>query len=118
MADSDLNNTPRQGPEGVDILRSDSNGEIYVVNTVLSYYQRKLRVLGIDEAKISSHHLFKPNKVNEARKVLQALWVWRGLQPQPNKLHVVNNIIATRSLRKGNYLMVTDILDFLQLEDS
>ena len=74
-------------------------------------------MLGIDEAKISAHHLFKPNKVNEARKVLQALWVLRGLQPQPNKLHVVNNIIATRSLRHGNYRMITDILEFLQLED-
>ena len=41
-----------------------------------------------------------------------------GPSAQPNKLQVVNNIIATCSLRHGNYRLVTDILDFLQLEDS
>ena len=117
MAVNNLNNTPLPGPEGVEILRSDSNGEIFIVNTVLNYYQRKLRVLGIEDAKISAHHLFSPEKVNEARKVLEALWVWRGLEPQPNKLHVYKNIMDCRKLRGGNYRMVTDILDFLQLED-
>ena len=103
MADNNSNNTPRQRPEGVDILRSDSNGELYIVNTVLNYYQRKLRVLGVEDAKISAHHIFKPEKVNEARKVLEALWVWRGLESQSNKLLVINNINANRKLRCGNF---------------
>ena len=28
------------GPEGVDILRSDNDGRIYVINEVLNFYQR------------------------------------------------------------------------------
>ena len=114
MAHGNLNNT---APQGVDILKSETNGEIYVINDVLSYYQRKLRVLGIAEAKVLAHYLFEPKKVNEAREVLHAIYTWRGLEPTSTNAKVVNNIIAARSFRNGNYRLVIDILEFLQMED-
>ena len=114
MAGGGLINAP---PEGIELLRSDKDGRIYVINEVLSYYQRKLNVLGIDDAKRLAHHIFEPNKVNDARKVLHSLWVSSGLEPIPQHAGVINNIIARRQLRNSSYRLVLDILDFLQIED-
>ena len=82
-------------PEGVDILKSERDGRIYVINTVLCYYQRKLRVLGNDELKTLAHHVFKPKVVDEARKMLHSIWVWRNLEPIQE--HVVVDVMLEPS---------------------
>ena len=115
MAGQPTNNA---APEGVDILRSDKDGRIFVINEVLNYYQRKLNVLGFTDAKMLAHHVFNHEKVFEARKALNSLWLWLDLEPIPAHAKVVKNIAARRNRSsKSNYRLVMDILEFLQVED-
>ena len=86
MAGQPTNNA---APEGVDILRSDKDGRIFVINEVLNYYQRKLNVLGFTDAKMLAHHVFNHEKVFEARKALNSLWLWLDLEPIPAHAKVV-----------------------------
>ena len=62
-------------PVEFEILRSDSNGETFVINTVLNFCQRKLRVYGLQDAKLLAYHVFNPMEVNQAREILHALWI-------------------------------------------
>ena len=58
---------------GIDILKGDNDNKLYVINEVLNYYQRKLRVLGISAARNLSHFVFNTEKMLEARKLLNNL---------------------------------------------
>ena len=105
-------------PEGVDIIRSDKDGHIFVINTVLNYYQRKLRVLGFTDVKMLAHHVFDHEKVFEARKVLNSIWLWLDLEPITEHAKAVKNIAARRNrTSNSNYRLVMDILEFLQVEE-
>ena len=105
-------------PVSFDILKNDSDGKIFVINEVLNYYQRKLNVLGPSDAKLLAHHVFTPEVVNEARKLLHAIWLWRDLPDIPAHTKVANMLIERRQLRQSNLLLSSDIIDFLQLEDA
>ena len=68
MAGAENNNSPVE----FEILRSDSNGEAYVINTVLNFCQHKLHVYSLHEAKLLAHHVFNPVELNQAREILHA----------------------------------------------
>ena len=61
-------------PEGITFLKCDTTGDIYVVNEVLNFYQRKLRVLGKTVAVNLAHHIFDITVLAHAVKVLVELW--------------------------------------------
>ena len=50
-------------PEGINLLKSDANGKIYVINEVLNFYQCKLKVLDRNQALSLAHHVFDGNKL-------------------------------------------------------
>lgn len=79
-------------PQGVNILKSANVDKTYVINEVLNFYQRKMRVLGIAPLKNLSHHVFKPEQLNEARDILRSLWVWRNLEPIPAHVAIVEKL--------------------------
>ena len=62
--------------------------------------------------------MFTPEVVNEARKLLHAIWLWRDLPDIPAHTKVANMLIERRQLRQSNLLLSSDIIDFLQLEDA
>ena len=105
-------------PEGVSILKSNNDDKTYVVNEVLNYYQRKMRVVGAGPVKKYSHHIFKPNKLDEARQILQKLWAWRNLEPIPTHMDAVNKLITPRTMRGTNQRLALDIIEFLEKEDA
>lgn len=104
-------------PQGVNILKSANDDKTFVINEVLNSYQRKMRVLGIGPVKNLSHHIFKPEQLNEARGILQKLWVWRNQEPIPKHVATVKKLIEPRSLRGTNIRLALDVIEFLQLED-
>ena len=114
MAGAENNNSPVE----FEILRSDSNGEAYVINTVLNFCQRKLRVYGLQDAKLLAHHVFNPVEVNQAREILHALWLWRDLPSIADHDKVVSKLTERRQLRHSNFRLVSDILEFFEKEDS
>ena len=105
-------------PQGVNILKSANDDKTFVINEVLNFYQRKMRVLGIDSVKNLSHHIFKPEQLNEARGILQKLWEWRNLEPIPKHVATVKKLIEPRSLRGINHRLALDVIEFLQVEDA
>ena len=67
------NNSPP--PQGLNLLKSVSDENIYIINEVCSFYQRKMRVLGVAAARRLSHHVFTAEKLKEAKKTLFDLWM-------------------------------------------
>ena len=57
-------------PDGINFLKCDSTGKIYVVNEVLNFYQRKLRILDKTVAVNLAHHIFNITDLECAVKVL------------------------------------------------
>ena len=115
MANDGDNNPP---PEGINILNCSGNDNIYIINEVLNFYQRKLRVLKVNEVKNLSHHVFDADKLKEARKVLKDLWDWKKLVPIPEHKDVAKRLAEARLTRGTNVKLANDIIDFLQIEDS
>ena len=64
-------------PEGIDVLRSDTSGKLYVVNELLNFYQRKLCILDRTQAVQLAHHKFKVSEFEAALKLLSSLWTWK-----------------------------------------
>ena len=103
---------------GIDILKGDNDNKLYVINEVLNYYQRKLRVLGISAARNLSHFVFNTEKMLEARKLLNNLWTSKKLTPIPEHENIIKRLTESRSTRGTNVKIANDIIDFLQVEDS
>ena len=74
MAD---NTTHDSLPEGINLLKSEVDGKIYVINEVLNFYQCKLKILGKTQALSLAHHVFDKVKLAEAKDLLLNLWNWR-----------------------------------------
>ena len=51
------NNTNIPFPEGIQGMRCEADGKIYVINEILNFYQRKLSDLSIEQAFLLSHHV-------------------------------------------------------------
>ena len=60
-------------PEGVQILKTENGNQIFVINEVLNYYQRKCNIFTGDEALSLGHHTFDSRRMEAAKKVLYAL---------------------------------------------
>ena len=65
-------------PEGISFLKCDTTGDIYVVNEVLNFYQRKLRIMEKTVAVNLAHHIFDITDLSYAVKVLADLWEWKN----------------------------------------
>ena len=52
-------------PEGVDILKSDSSGKLFVINEVLNFYQRKLQVLNRNVVNNLAHNQFQTTELEK-----------------------------------------------------
>ena len=108
------NNNPL--PQGVSILKCANDDKTYVVNEILNFYQRKMRVLGAGAVKKYSHHIFDHEKLYEARRILQELWTWRNLEPIPNHAAEVKKLMEPRQSRRINVRLALDIIEFLEKE--
>ena len=45
-------------PEGIQGMRCESDGKLYVLNEILNFYQRKLSLLTQEQAFLLAHHVF------------------------------------------------------------
>ena len=104
-------------PEGIDILKSESSGKLYVVNELLNYYQRKLCILNRLQAFNLAHHVFKVHEFEAALKLLNSLWIWKQLNPSTSREYVVRNIGERRRPKNKTLTMAKDIITFLEVED-
>ena len=104
-------------PEGIDILRSDTSGKLYVVNELLNFYQRKLCILDRMQAVKLAHHKFKESEFEAALKLLSSLWTWKNLTPSSDNGFIIRNIGVRRRVGKKTLIMATDIINFLEVED-
>ena len=105
-------------PEGINILKSDVDGKIYVINEVLNYYQIKLKVLMKNPTLALAHHVFDDKKLAQAKALLLNLWNWRKLTPSSPHEHVIKNLGERRKSRGAKGRMATDIINFLEVEDA
>ena len=84
-------------PEGIQILKTENGNQIFVINEVLSYYQRKCQLFTGDEALRLGHHKFDPRRMEDANKVLNSLWTWLKKTPSSsNNDHIINNLNSER----------------------
>ena len=58
-------------PEGLEILKSDLSGELYVINEVLNFYQRKLSVLDKAAAYNLAHNQFEQKELEQAKEIIK-----------------------------------------------
>ena len=121
--DSDLsapimqeNDVQEPALEGINILK-DGEGNIYVVNEILSFYQRKLRVLGHQATLILSHHVFGHEKLNLAKLQLKRLWEWRKCEPCTPNDYIIKNLSVRRNQRNKKTRIAEDIIHFFNVED-
>ena len=106
---TDGDNNP--APPGINILNCNGDDNIYIINEVLNFYQRKLRVLKVNEVRNLSHHVFEVDQLKEARKVLKDLWDWKKLIPIPQHEDEV------KRLAESNLLMTLSIFYKLKTAD-
>ena len=79
-------------PDGIDILKSNTSGKLYVVNELLNFYQRKLCLMTKTQAVNLAHHKFKVEEFEAALKLLSSLWVWKQLTPSSDNGFILRNI--------------------------
>ena len=115
MQENGNNNQP---PEGIDILKSEADGKIYVINEVLNYYQRKLRVLTKEQVLSLAHHVFDIEKLERAKEILHELWIWRKASPSTDNSYLIKNLSQRRKRRGGNVSNAQDIINFFHVEDA
>ena len=101
---------------GIDILKGDNDNKLYVINEVLNYYQRKLRVLGISAARNLSHFVFNTEKMLEARKLLNNLWTSKKLTPIPEHENIIKRLTESRSTRLLMLKLLMTLLTFCRLK--
>ena len=104
-------------PEGITFLKCDTTGDIYVVNEVLNFYQRKLRVMGITVAVNLAHHIFNITDLTDAVKVLADLWEWKKLTPSTPNDYIIKHLSGRRLARACKTTIATDIINFFNAED-
>ena len=104
-------------PEGIDILKSENSGKLFVVNELLTYYQRKLCLMSNLQALNLAHHAFKEEELDEALKLLNTLWEWKQLTPSTPRDYVIRNIGERRRVGNKRLIMAKDIINFLEVED-
>ena len=106
-------------PDGIDILKSNASGKLYVVNELLNFYQRKLCLMTKTQAVNLAHHKFKVEEFEAALKLLSSLWEWKKLTPSSDNGFILRNIGDRRRGKKENRvrIMATDIINFFHVED-
>ena len=106
-------------PEGIDILKSESSGKLYVINELLNFYQRKLCILGKLQARNLAHHKFKLEEFEAALELLNSLWTWKKLTPSSSNEYIIKGIGNRRRAKKNVCrTMASDIINFLEVEDA
>ena len=115
MQENGNNNQP---PEGIDILINEADGKIYVINEVLNYYQRKLRVLTKQQVISLAHHVFNVEMIERAKKILHELWIWRKASPSTENDYIIKNLAVKRRNRGPNAKIANDIINFFHVEDA
>ena len=104
-------------PLGINILNCNVTRKTYVVNEVLNFYQRKLRVLGKANALNLAHHIFELEDIEYASKVLKDLWEWKKLSPSSANDYIIRPLGNRRKAGKNKLRIATDILNFFDVED-
>ena len=105
-------------PEGINILKSEVNGKIYVINEILNYYQVKLKVLMKIPTLALAHHVFDDKKLAKAKEILLKLWNWKKLTPSSPNAHIIKNLGERRKNKGAKGRMASDIINFLDVEDA
>ena len=105
-------------PEGIKLLRNENDEKVYVVNTVLNYYQRKLDHLHRQATLLLPHHLWKQDQLVNARSILLKLWVWRGGARSSDNEWIYKNLEPRRVNKRSNKALATDMINFLEVENA
>ena len=105
-------------PDGINILKCDNIGDTYVVNEVLNFYQRKLRILDKAVAVNLAHHIFEFDDLVYAAKVLADLWEWKKLTPSTPNDYIIKHLSGRRLARACKTTIATDIINFFNAEDA
>ena len=105
-------------PEGINLLKCGNTGDTYVVNELLNFYQRKLRILGKSVAVNLAHHIFEVDDFVYAVKVLADLWEWKKLSPSTSNDYVIRNLQGRRRIGACRTKAANDIINFFEAEDA
>ena len=105
-------------PEGINIMKSEVDGKIYVINEILNYYQVKLKVLMKNPTLALAHHVFDVKKLAKAKETLLKLWNWKKLTPSSPNAYIIKNLAERRKNKGAKGRMATDIINFLDVEDA
>ena len=87
-------------PNGIDILKSESSGKMFVINELLNFYQRKLCILGRHQALNLAHHKFEQEEFEVALELLNSLWTWKKLSPSSPNDYILKGIGNRRRPKK------------------
>ena len=112
------NNTNIPFPEGIQGMRCEADGKIYVINEILNFYQRKLSDLSVNQAFLLSHHVFDYEMLHKAKESLLSLWNWRKCEPSTDNNYIIKNLESRRQKRGGKTTTAHDIIKFLHVEDA
>ena len=107
-------------PEGINILRNYCSDELFVINEVLNFYQRKLFVFDKAAALNLAHNQFEQKELEQAKEILKKLWEWKKLSPSTNNQYIIKNLAARRPKRGNKHVKLTlakDIINFFDIED-
>ena len=104
-------------PEGIEILKRVNDDKIFVTNSVLNYYQRKMSVLTIDQVRRLGHHCFTIEQLEEAKLTLLKLWRWKNRTPSTTNQYIIKNLGPRRKVRLTCSVLARDIIEFLEIED-
>ena len=104
-------------PPGINILKDGTGENIYVINTVVNYYQRKMQVLTQQQVESLPHSKFGRAKLIEAKDLLTALWEWKGLPTTDENKNAIENLGRWRRGNTNTFRLAKDIIEFLQIED-
>ena len=104
-------------PEGIQGMRCESDGKLYVLNEILNFYQRKLSLLTQEQAFLLAHHVFEYDALHKAKETLLALWKWKKCEPSTTNTYIIKNLETRRKKRGGKTQSAHDIIKFLQVED-
>ena len=107
-------------PEGINILKNDRSDELFVINEVLNFYQRKLAVINKAAVFNLAHNQFEQKELEQAKEILKKLWEWKKLSPSTSNDYIIKNLSARRPNRGNKHVKLTlakDIINFFDVED-
>ena len=97
-------------PEGIDILKCESSGKMYVINELLNFYQRKHCILGRIQALNLAHHKFELEEFEATLELLNSLWTWKKCTPSSPNDYIIRGIGKRRRAKKNaRRTMASDI---------